>query len=172
MITVEDLIWAPSRVLGTPGPDMDPLIENDALQEAQLLDLRIHALSSTAGLLFELRTALQFEYGNAAVLIVRGLQKSTWRAIQRGGERTAWSVVGSEMRAGSGLVDLNVTLSPSSSIEIVGTSAEFYVLDVPGIGEAPPDYCPDGEGSIRTGLPGWGCSFSLLQASYLEGRAD
>jgi hypothetical protein len=172
VITVEDLIWASSRVLGTPGPDMDPLIENDALQEAQLLDLRVHALSSTAGLLFELRTALQFEYGNAAVLIVRGLQKSTWRATQRSGERTAWSVVGSEMHAGSGLVGLNVTFSPGSSIEIVGTSAEFYVLDVSGIGEAPPDYCADGEGSIRTGLPGWGCSFSLLQASYLEGRAD
>jgi hypothetical protein len=172
MITVEDLIWTPSRMPGTPGPDMDPLVENDALQESQLLELRIYALSSTVGLLFELRTALQFEYGNAAVLVVRGLQRSNWRAIQRGVGKTAWSVVGSEMSAGSGLLNLNVTLSPSSSIEILGTSAEFYVLDVPEIGEVPPDYCSDGEARIRSGLPGWGSSFSLLQASYLEARGN
>ena len=172
MITVEDLIWTPGRMSGTPGPDVDPLLENDALQETQLLDLRIHALSSTAGLLFELRTALQFEYGNAAVLVVHGLQRSNWRATQRGAEKTAWSVVGSEMSTGSGLLNLNVTLSPSSSIEILGTSAEFYVLDVPEIGEVPPDYCSDGEVRIRSGLPGWGSSFSLLQASYLEARGD
>jgi hypothetical protein len=170
MITVEDLIWAPSRVLGTPGPDVDPLIENDALQEAQLLDLRVHALSSTVGLLFELRTALQFEYGNAAILVIRGLQHANWRAIERGGERTSWSVVGSVMRTRPGLLELNITLSPSSSIEILGTNAEFYVLDVPEIGEAPPDYCSDGEGRIRSGLPSWGSSFTLLEASYLEGE--
>jgi hypothetical protein len=168
MITAEDLIWTPSQEPGIPGPDVDPLIENDALQEAQLLDLRVHALSSTVGLLFELRTALQFEYGNAAVLIVRGLQASNWRAVQRSREGTAWSVVGSAVCMRCGLLDLNITFSPSSSIEILGTSAEFYVLDVPEIGETPPDYCSDGEERIRSGLPGWGSSFSILQASYLE----
>jgi hypothetical protein len=149
---------------------VDPLIENDALQEAQLLDMRVHALSSTVGLLFELRTALQFEYGNAAILVIRGVRQANWRAVERVGEWTAWSVVGSVMRAYSGLLELNLTLSPSSSIEIHGTNAEFYVLDVPEVGDVPPDYCSDGEGLIRSGLPGWGSSFSLLRASYLEER--
>lgn len=168
MRTIEDLIWTSGWAPGTPSPDMDPLVERDALQEAQLLDLRLHALSSTAGLLFELRTALQFEYGNAALLVVRGLQQSSLQAIQRGGEKTAWSVVGSGMRIESGLLGLNIALSPDSSVRILGSRAEFYVLDVPGIGEAPPEYCSDEERSIRIGLPGWGSSFSLLQASYLE----
>ncbi|MFJ4409569.1 hypothetical protein [Streptomyces sp. NPDC088910] len=150
MSAVEDLLWVPGRVSGVLGPDMDPLVERDALQEAQVHDLRVHALTSTVGLLFELRTALQFEYGNAAVLILRGVQEANWRALQRGGEKTAWSVVGSEMRSGSGLLELSIMLSPSASIDIRGTSAEFYVLDVPDIGEVPPDYCSGGEGRIRS----------------------
>ncbi|MFF7155365.1 hypothetical protein [Streptomyces sp. NPDC008139] len=169
MIAVEDLLWAPGRVSGVPGPEMDPLVERDALQEAQVLDLRVHALTSTVGLLFELRTALQFEYGNAAVLILRGVQEANWRALQRSGEKTAWSVVGSEMRSGSGLLELSIMLSPRASIDIRGTSAEFYVLDVPDIGEVPPDYCSDGEGRIRSGLSGGGLAFTVLQSSCREG---
>lgn len=167
MITVEDLLWIPGRVPGIPAPEMDPLVEHDALQEAQLLDLRIHALSSTAGLLFELRTALQFQHGNAALLVVHGLLNSRWRAVGRSGGRTAWTVVGSAMRTGSGLLEMDVALSPDSSVTIRGTSADFYVLDVSGIGEVPPDYCSGTESDIRSGLPGWGSSFSLLQASCL-----
>jgi hypothetical protein len=60
VITVEDLLrpdrrWREYASL----PEMDPLTEDDALQEAQLLDVRFDALRSTVGLLFELRTALQ-----------------------------------------------------------------------------------------------------------------
>ena len=119
MITVEDLLWIPGRVPGIPAPEMDPLVEHDALQEAQLLDLRIHALSSTAGLLFELRTALQFQHGNAALLVVHGLLNSRWRAVGRSGGRTAWTVVGSAMRTGSGLLEMDVALSPVPPLRFV-----------------------------------------------------
>ncbi|MBS2966411.1 hypothetical protein KGA66_25440 [Actinocrinis puniceicyclus] len=169
MIAVEDILWAPIDVLKTPSPDVDPLIDSDALQEAQLLDLRIHALSSTVGLLFELRTALQFEDGNAAVLVMRGSRQVSWRASGRDGERTAWSVVGSVTHLRSGLLNLDIRLSPSASIEILGASAEFYVIDVPEIGEAPPDYCSEREEHIRNGLPSWDSPFTLLQASHLDG---
>jgi hypothetical protein len=149
---------------------MDPLTESDTLQESQLLDLRLHAVSSTAGLLFELRTALQFEYGNAALLVIRGLRQANWRAVERGGERTAWSVMGSAITARPGHLELNIALAPSASVEILGTNAEFYVLDIPEIGETPPDYCSDGEVQLRAGLPNWGSPFSILHASYLDGR--
>lgn len=39
-------------------PEVGPLTEDGALQEAQLLDVRFGALRSTAGLLFELKSAL------------------------------------------------------------------------------------------------------------------
>jgi|ERR1700734_494715 hypothetical protein len=172
MITVEDLIWKPISAPGAPGPDMDPLTESDALQEAQLLDLRLHAVSSTAGLLFELRTALQFEYGNAALLVIRGLRQASWRAVERGEEQMAWSVMGSAITARTGHLELNITLAPSASVEILGTNAEFYVLDVPEMGETPPDYCFDREVRIRAGLPNWGSPVSILYASYLDRRVS
>lgn len=161
-------MWAPVRAPGIPGPDMDPLTEKDSLQEAQLLDLRVHAMSSTVGLLFELRTALQLASGNAAILVMRGARQANWRAVERGGVRTAWTVAGSVMHAFPGSLELNIEMFPSSSIEVLGVSAEFYVLDVPGIDDAPPDYCSGDEGHMRSGLPDWDSSFSLLQASYLQ----
>lgn len=54
MITIEDLLLPDSGWREYPSkPEMDPLTEDDALQEAQLLDVRFDALRSTAGLLFE-----------------------------------------------------------------------------------------------------------------------
>lgn len=54
---LEDLLMSSIGLgaLGAP-PEMNPLTETDALQEAQLLGVRFDALSLTAGLLFELRT--------------------------------------------------------------------------------------------------------------------
>ncbi|MFJ2646194.1 hypothetical protein ACIO1C_05625 [Streptomyces sp. NPDC087420] len=74
MISINDLFQArpDSPVLGSI--EVDPLREVDALQEAQLLDSRVCHLTSTAALLFELRTSLQFEVGNSALLVVRGLR--------------------------------------------------------------------------------------------------
>jgi hypothetical protein len=61
---IEDLLMSSLGLgaLGAP-PEMNPLTETDALQEAQLLGVRFDALSLTAGLLFELRIALQFARG-------------------------------------------------------------------------------------------------------------
>ncbi|MFJ5925722.1 hypothetical protein ACIQF6_24245 [Kitasatospora sp. NPDC092948] len=167
-MTIEELLWGSAPVPVVPAPEMNPLAEDDALQEAQLIDLRVHALSSTAALLFELRTALQFDTGNAAVLIVRGLEKSEWRPGGRRDGKTAWSVVGSTVRTGSRSFGIEIDLYPNAKVEVSGASAEFYVVDVPGISEAPPDYSLEGEEFMRSDLPGWDSPFSLLQASRLE----
>jgi hypothetical protein len=71
LMKIEDLFTDADRRRLTAQPEMDPLTEASALQEAQLLDVRVHALSSTVGLLFDLRTALQFMEGNTALLIAR-----------------------------------------------------------------------------------------------------
>lgn len=95
MRQVEDLLWSQRRDLAAAKPEMDPLVEANALQEAQLLDVRVHAVASAVGLLFEMRTALQLRRGNAALLVVHGVRELTWATGPRASVTTAWSVVGS-----------------------------------------------------------------------------
>lgn len=79
MISVNDLAGEGVRVPSRPGAaEPDPLREPDALQEALLLDCRVSRVTSTAALLFGLRTALRFDEGNAALLVVRGLRSFGW----------------------------------------------------------------------------------------------
>lgn len=76
MITVEELL---SRNAGlrrfAAQPEMDSLTEDDALQDAYLLDVRIDALRCTVGLLFELRAALQLREASTGVLIAHGVRR-------------------------------------------------------------------------------------------------
>ncbi|MFK4299250.1 hypothetical protein ABH924_004431 [Arthrobacter sp. GAS37] len=58
---------------------MNPLTEEDALEEAQVLDIRFDALAGIAGILFDLRQALQLREANTGVLVahrVHGLTRA------------------------------------------------------------------------------------------------
>jgi hypothetical protein len=89
----EELLTRKARVADPP--DMDALTEAGALTEAQLLDVRVHALTSTVGLLFDLRTALQLRGPNTGIVGVRGVREFSWSAEHRVTRRTAWNVVDS-----------------------------------------------------------------------------
>jgi hypothetical protein len=95
-MTVEELLSSALRLLSRM-PEMDTLREADALQEAQLIDLRVSALRSTAGLLFEFRTSLQFDEGNAALLIVRDLRDLRWCRDRIFAPLTALTVISSRV---------------------------------------------------------------------------
>lgn len=168
MISVEDLLWVPWLDMTATSPEMNPLLEADALQEAQLLDLRVHALSSTVGLLFELRTALQLREGNAAVLVVQGVREFTWVAEPRPSGFTAWNIVSSEPKSDGQTFGLTLDCMPHSQLRLVAANASFYVIEVPGLGEDPPDYSGDDEVMIRTRLVSWGSSFSPIQAAHFD----
>jgi hypothetical protein len=167
MMTVEELLSSaprrPSRM-----PEMDPLREADALREAQLLDLRMSALRSTAGLLFEFRTSLQFDEGNAALVIVRDLRDLRWCRERKFSPLTALTVISSLATVGdTGAFGIELEFFPDASLEVRGGEAEFYVLEVPGIGEAPPDYVESPFEVIGNRLPSWTSVCSVLQASRL-----
>jgi hypothetical protein len=57
---------------------MDPLREDVSLMESQLIDVRFDPLASSAGLLFDLRQAIQLRLANTGVLIVRDVERLTW----------------------------------------------------------------------------------------------
>jgi len=96
MMNAKHLIVAGADLVATNGPpDSDPLTVEDALQEAQLVDVRFHAIESRVALLFDLRMALQLRLGNAGVLVLREIETLAWSQERRPTRRTAWNVVGS-----------------------------------------------------------------------------
>ena len=161
---IEELLQDGSRV-SIREPEMDPLREVDALQEAQLLDARVWPLTSTAGLLFELRTALQFDEGNAALLVVRGLRDFQWKASSVPSILSALTVVSSTPGMEDDLFGLRLGFFPDAMSNVRGLGGEFYVLNVLGIGEAPPDYSGGDEKLVQSALPNWASRCSLFQAS-------
>jgi hypothetical protein len=166
MTKVEDLLWSPWSNPSEARPEMDPLAREDALLEAQLLDVRVHALSSTVGLLFELRTSFLLRGGNAAVLVAHGVQALNWSAEPWSRRLTAWTVLGSEPKSDDQLFSLHLDFW-RSQLDLVAAAADFYVIDVPGLGETPPDYVDDGDTEIRARLVGWDSPLFPVQAVHL-----
>lgn len=165
MITIEDLISADDHLLAPEAVEVDPLREVDALQEAQLLDFRLSPLTAVAALLIELRTSLQIDEGNSALMVIRGVRSFTWNSLRAPTPLSALSVMSSVPMLGNDSIRISLGLIPAADLLIQGQSAEFHVLDVEGIGEVPPDYSNGDLAGIRHALPSWSSPCSLLQSS-------
>ncbi|MFI6344143.1 hypothetical protein [Streptomyces sp. NPDC050560] len=166
MISVNSLVAAKREIsTGVEAADPNPLREVDALQESQLLDSRVCQLNSTAALLFELRTSLQFDAGNAALLVVRRLGYFGWRSSTLPTPPAALTVVSSEPDSTADSFRMSFEFFPAARLDVAGSQAEFYVLEVEGIGDAPPDYTEMNQEDLRSGLPSWSSPCDLLQAS-------
>ncbi|WP_103759541.1 hypothetical protein [Streptomyces sp. SM10] len=175
MISVNDLAGEGVRVPSRPGAaEPDPLREPDALQEARLLDCRVSRVTSTAALLFGLRTALRFDEGNAALLVVRGLRTFGWDAgtasqPDGGGAgaepRRELTVVSGAPGRLDDLVRAEFSFLPAARLEIIAEQVDFYVLDAEAPGDEPPR---PGAGERADGhgpLPSWDSPCTVLQAS-------
>lgn len=56
-------------------------------------------------------------------------------------------------------------LFPDAQLNLAGTQAEFYVLEVDGISDIPPDYSGMTREHIERELPSWSSRCSPLQVS-------
>ncbi|MFF3350549.1 hypothetical protein [Streptomyces sp. NPDC002779] len=168
MISINDLVHARPYPEFLGSVEVDPLREADALQEAQLLDSRVCHLTSTAALLFELRTSLQFDVGNSALLVVRGLHSFDWKSPAKQVPFAALTVVSSAADRLSDSLRARFEFFPAAHLAVAGDLAEFYVLEVEGIGDVPPDYSSGDVTNIQGALPSWSSACSLLQASILH----
>lgn len=169
-MTVEETLLDSGRHRYSGVPEMNALSEADALLEAQLLDVRLHALRSTVWLLFDSRGALQLRQGNTAVVVANGLHRLTWSGNPTT-PLTAWSVVGSQPAISGRSWTLSLAFAPTAHLEVKAAAAEFYVGDVPGCDAAPPDYTSDDEEAIRVRLQSWSSQFSPKYAVFLNSAA-
>ncbi|MCF2529828.1 hypothetical protein [Yinghuangia soli] len=165
---IQSLLWHRPEGLDAPAVSWDPLVEDDALLEAQILCVQADLVVGTVGILLEFRTALQYRTGNTALIVVRRAESLQY-AMPAPSERPYARVV-----MGSGIqgpkqagepFSLHLSCSPGPDVHVTGRSVEFYLLEVPGLGGTPPDYA-DGA-RFRAGLPGWGSSASVLAKSEI-----
>lgn len=166
-MNIQEMLDDSARRQFAAQPEADALVEADALQEAQLLDMHVDVLRSTAYLLFDCRGALQIEMGNTAIIVARSLERISWTGSPRG-PLTAWSVVSWEPRPEPGTWALSAALSPLARLELSAATAEFYVGDVPGCDGAPPDFTEADDETVRNGIASWKSAFEPIHATFLD----
>ncbi|MGL5850618.1 MAG: hypothetical protein ACRCZD_07505, partial [Phycicoccus sp.] len=151
-------------------PEMDPLTEEDALQEVQLVDVRFDALAGVLGVIFELRQAQQLREANTGVLVARGVRAVAWNAPSRDSPLTAWSVGSSVPRARDRLFELTLVLwpHPGAGLSLTAESAAFFVGDVAGLSEEPPDYSDRERAAVVGEVPCWRSAFEPVSAAFLD----
>jgi hypothetical protein len=163
-VTIAELWRSATPPLDVAPVESDPFTNESALDDAQVLDLRYDGVNGIAGVLLELRVAMGFTEGNAALLVARGVEALTWRSeiVEHRIARHVGPVVAE--RGGPG-VRLSLNLGQSASVAIMARRAAFYVLEVAGIGDAPPDYGQNDEAAVQAGLPQWTSECQVLQGT-------
>jgi hypothetical protein len=149
-------------------PEMDPLTEADALQEAQLTEFLFDAVTMRAGLLFDLRQALQLRMGNTGLLVLEGVKSLEWAVSARSDTRTAWTLVGSTPENEQGEMKLTLFLVPDGEVHLLARGGAFYVGEVIGLPEAPPDFGSGSDDLIAAGMASMNSPFVPSHATFLE----
>ncbi|WP_155886184.1 hypothetical protein [Actinoalloteichus caeruleus] len=168
MTTITSLIHArPNPNDSIALSELDPLRKVDALQEAQLLDSKVCHVTSTAALLLEMRTALEIDTGNFALLVVRRTETLTWTMDQILDPFMAVTIISSLPHSSNNSFGLHLGFIPDGHLTLVGERADFYLLDVEEISETIPDYTEVDIKELSSALPSWSSKCNLLGASYL-----
>lgn len=158
-------LWRSPSFLSDPASvEADPFSTEDALDEAQVLDVRFDAVNGLMGVLLEMRLAMHFMEGDTALLVLRDVESFTWRAEPAAGRRVR-EVAGVAVDRSGDRVRLSLELGRGQALTCAGSSAEFYVLEVEGLDEAPPDYTGDDEDVVQEGLAQWHSPCRVLQAA-------
>jgi hypothetical protein len=168
MITARALLGGgkPRELLGAP--EMDPLTERGALQDAQLIEVAFDATSRRLGWLFDLRMAYQLRMANTALLICEGVDEFSWLGKRRPATRIAWPVDDSIPDNKDGILRIKLLFYHNGETEVTAHSASFYTANVPGLSETPPDFISDSDDVIAAGMASMDSRLELAQAAFVE----
>ncbi|MFE9565904.1 hypothetical protein ACFYM0_32885 [Streptomyces sp. NPDC006487] len=168
MTLIEDL-YTDAAGTSRNSLEWDPLREADALQEAGLIDCRVCPLTGRTGLLLDMRTALHYRTGNAALLVVSGLHSFQWSEQPLERDLLPFTVMSSTPMTDSRTWRMEIGLFPDGRLAVAGARAEFHLFKVEGIPDGPPDYMGRRLDEVRHELPWWDSACAVLQASTSAG---
>jgi hypothetical protein len=167
VMRVRDLLAGAELSETVGSPEMDPLTEKDALQEARLSEMVFDAVNKRVGMLFDLRGALQLRMAYTGLLVLRAVEDFSWDSDHRLTIRTAWNVVGSIPVNEDGVVSLRLYFSPDAEMAVVARSAAFYAGDVLGLPDTPPDFAGS-DAEVAAGMASMDSPFAPTQATFIE----
>lgn len=132
----------------------DPFVNDWALEGAQLTRISFDAVTGTAALLLELRQGLYIREANTALLLVSNVREFRWNAPRLLGPLVAWSLSGVRVDVDSSHFRFIASCwpGPGTGVHIAGGAASFVLLDVSGLGTAPPDYSVASAAAV---IAGW-----------------
>jgi hypothetical protein len=153
-------------LLGTP--EMDPLTEQGALQDAQLVEVLFDAVSRRLGWLLDLRMAFQLRMANTGLIIFEQVEGFGWAGKNTSAARVAWPVDDSIPNADEGQSTLKLLFYHDGETQVRAAGASFYTGDVAHLPETPPDYLADSDEVITAGTASMDSPIELTQATFLQ----
>ncbi len=152
-------------------PDEDPLRVEDALQEAQILDVRCECVTQTVGILLEMRMAFAGGANLAALIVGRGVRDFGWECTKTNtGDGSsfghAWTIGDTIVTRDGTLLKLRIVGISNAQLRVSAHDFEYYLAEVPGLDSAPPDYGEGPDEVVRTNLPDWKRPVTLVGSSW------
>jgi hypothetical protein len=154
-----------TAVVGSP--EMDPLTEKDALQEARLNEMIFDSIKTRIGLLFDLRGALQLRMAYTGLLVLEGVESFNWASERRSTTRTSWNITSSVPAHEDGVVNFRLFFVPGAEMMVAARSAAFFAGDVPGLPGTPPDFAGNDE-KVAAGMVSMDSPFEPTQATFID----
>jgi hypothetical protein len=148
-----------------PPPSPNPLLEDDALIEATLLDILCPMHSATVALLFDLRTSLYMEAGNTGLLILRHVSQMAVEWFEPSKQFQVWVVGTSKVQYGDDGCLVNI----DNRIICKCESAEFIAGTVNGIGEVAQSL-DDGVWRYLNSTPNWNSPIVISACARISTR--
>jgi hypothetical protein len=155
--------------LGTP--EMDPLTEQGALQDAQLVEIMFDAVSRGLGWLLDLRMAFHLRMANTGLIVFEQVEGFGWAGKNMSAARVAWPVDDSKPDAHDGQLTLKLLFYRDGETQVRAAGASFYIGDVTHLPETPPDYLADSDEVITAGTASMDSPIELTQATFLQPHA-
>ena len=166
-LTPRELIAGAPVAAMVGSPEMDPLTEEHALQDARLNEVLFDAVNMRAGLLFDLRGAMQLRMAYTGLIVLGGVEAFTWRAERRFTKRFSWNVDASRPDNKDGVVSLRLTFYHGAGLTVVARGAAFYAGDVPGLPDRVPDFAWS-DAEVAAGMASMDSPFEPTQATFIE----
>lgn len=129
----------------------NPFLDPSILHGAQITLIVVDVLAGTVGILLELRQAPHIR-ANTGLIRVTGVAQQNWICTSVANEFTAWSITGATVHAAPTEFQLAAQCLPTGMLRVIGTSAEFVLLDAGALDVAPPDYRAGSRTLIRFGV--------------------
>lgn len=165
--------WERERSDSGDSSQANPLAEQDALYESQILDVRYDAIRSVIGIIFEMRLADRIRDCSAALIVASEVSEFSWRQVDRNGLRTAWTVLASRPRRNGDSVGMELLTSPDARLIFAARRASYYSLTMPGIDidSAPPDYSSGSITEVRNDLAHWQSTVKVVREAHVQPSA-